>query len=154
MNRDGIILITGAAGFIGSNLVIELLKSDGHLHIVGLDNLNDYYDISLKQYRLEKIKQLAQQSVNNWTFIEGNLADKELINTMYMIAGLPAPFPKEVEATSVDKFQKDLAEKLKTAKSGAESEAAQSGGSGISRPWGDAGENQGVFGWKDGTSAV
>ncbi|HFH9929894.1 TPA: NAD-dependent epimerase/dehydratase family protein [Streptococcus suis] len=77
------ILITGAAGFIGSNLVIELLKSDEHCHIIGLDNLNDYYDISLKHYRLNQIKQLADQSVSDWTFIEGNLADKELINSIF-----------------------------------------------------------------------
>lgn len=77
------ILITGAAGFIGSNLVIELLKSDEHCHIIGLDNLNDYYDISLKHYRLNQIKRLADQSVSDWTFIEGNLADKELINSIF-----------------------------------------------------------------------
>ncbi|MFH0373971.1 NAD-dependent epimerase/dehydratase family protein [Streptococcus sp. A22] len=77
------IFITGSAGFIGSNLVIELLKSDDHCHIIGLDNLNDYYDISLKYYRLDKIKQLADQSVSDWTFIEGNLADKELINSIF-----------------------------------------------------------------------
>ncbi|MDG4498746.1 GDP-mannose 4,6-dehydratase [Streptococcus suis] len=77
------ILITGAAGFIGSNLVIELLKSDEHCHIIGLDNLNDYYDVSLKNYRLNQIKQQANQSVSDWTFIEGNLADKELINSIF-----------------------------------------------------------------------
>ncbi|HFI0416513.1 TPA: NAD-dependent epimerase/dehydratase family protein [Streptococcus suis] len=83
MNQKQYILITGVAGFIGSNLVIELLKSDGHIHIVGLDNLNDYYDVALKHYRLNQIKQLANQSVSDWTFIEGNLADKELINSMF-----------------------------------------------------------------------
>lgn len=77
------IFITGVAGFIGSNLVIELLKSDEHCHIVGLDNLNDYYDVALKHYRLNQIKQLANHSVSDWTFIEGNLADKELINSMF-----------------------------------------------------------------------
>ncbi|BCP64378.1 UDP-glucose 4-epimerase [Streptococcus parasuis] len=77
------IFITGAAGFIGSNLVIELLKSDDHCHIIGLDNLNDYYDISLKHYRLDKIKQFAGQRESEWTFIEGNLANKELINSIF-----------------------------------------------------------------------
>lgn len=77
------ILITGSAGFIGSNLVLELLKSGESYHIIGLDNLNDYYDVSLKHYRLDKIKQLAEQSVSAWTFIEGNLADKELINSIF-----------------------------------------------------------------------
>ena len=82
MNRK-IIFITGSAGFIGSNLVVELLKSDEYFQIIGLDNLNDYYDVSLKHYRLDKIKQLADQSMSEWTFIKGNLADKELINSIF-----------------------------------------------------------------------
>ncbi|HEM3598492.1 TPA: GDP-mannose 4,6-dehydratase [Streptococcus suis] len=82
MNRKTI-FITGSAGFIGSNLVIELLKRDERCLIFGLDNLNDYYDISLKHYRLNQIKQLANQSVSDWTFIEGDLADKELINSIF-----------------------------------------------------------------------
>ncbi|MEG3313698.1 GDP-mannose 4,6-dehydratase [Streptococcus parasuis] len=77
------IFITGAAGFIGSNLVIELLKSDDHCHIIGLDNLNNYYDELLKHYRLDQINQLADQSVSDWTFIKGNLANKELINSIF-----------------------------------------------------------------------
>ncbi|WP_153048410.1 NAD-dependent epimerase/dehydratase family protein [Streptococcus suis] len=77
------IFITGSAGFIGSNLVIELLKRDEHCLIIGLDNLNDYYDVALKHYRLNQIKQLSNQSVSDWTFIEGNLADKELINSIF-----------------------------------------------------------------------
>ncbi|HFI0708578.1 TPA: NAD-dependent epimerase/dehydratase family protein [Streptococcus suis] len=77
------ILITGTAGFIGSNLVLELLKSEKHCQIVGLDNLNDYYDVSLKNYRLNQIKRQANHSVSDWTFIEGNLADKELINSIF-----------------------------------------------------------------------
>ncbi|MGR4071140.1 NAD-dependent epimerase/dehydratase family protein [Streptococcus parasuis] len=83
MNRDGIILITGSAGFIGSYLVSELLKSERNSQIIGLDDLNDYYDVSLKHYRLDKINRLAEQSVSEWTFIEGNLADKELINSIF-----------------------------------------------------------------------
>jgi len=55
------ILITGAAGFIGSNLVMELLRTVPGIHIVGLDNMNDYYDVSIKEYRLGEIEALAAE---------------------------------------------------------------------------------------------
>ena len=53
------ILVTGAAGFIGSNLAMELLRTVGSVRIVGLDSLNDYYDVSIKEYRLKEIEKLA-----------------------------------------------------------------------------------------------
>ncbi|HFR3241218.1 TPA: NAD-dependent epimerase/dehydratase family protein [Streptococcus suis] len=77
------IFITGSAGFIGSNLVLELLRSDEVYHIIGLDNMNDYYDVSLKQYRLEQIEQQLIHSKSKWTFIEGDLADKDLVTSIF-----------------------------------------------------------------------
>ncbi len=78
------ILVTGAAGFIGSNLVMELFRTVGPVTIVGLDNCNDYYDVSLKDYRLSEIKKLAgKYSDSRWTFIKGNLADRELIDRIF-----------------------------------------------------------------------
>ncbi|MFM0776917.1 NAD-dependent epimerase/dehydratase family protein [Streptococcus suis] len=77
------ILITGSAGFIGSNLVLELLRSGEAYHIIGLDNMNDYYDVSLKQYRLEQIEQQLIHSKSKWTFIEGDLADKDLVTSIF-----------------------------------------------------------------------
>ena len=78
------ILITGAAGFIGANLVTELLKAVNGVMIVGLDNLNDYYDVSLKEYRLAEIEELAKTKPDSkWTFIKGNLADKALIEKIF-----------------------------------------------------------------------
>lgn len=77
------ILITGAAGFIGSNLVMELLKQDTTTHIIGLDNMNDYYDVSLKDFRLEQINSLGKESQSEWTFIKGSIADKELIEDIF-----------------------------------------------------------------------
>ena len=60
------ILVTGSAGFIGANLVLRLLDSPGSINIVGLDNLNDYYDPSLKEYRLNLISQkYAQRALNS-----------------------------------------------------------------------------------------
>lgn len=50
------IAITGAAGFIGSNLVLELLKTQSQLTIIGIDNMNDYYDVSIKEWRLNQIE--------------------------------------------------------------------------------------------------
>ena len=78
------ILITGAAGFIGANLVMRLLKTNQPMRIVGLDNLNDYYDVSIKRYRLSRIETLAAEHTNaEWIFIRGDLADKALIDRIF-----------------------------------------------------------------------
>ena len=78
------ILVTGAAGFIGSNLVMELLRSLSPVQIIGLDNMNDYYDVSIKEYRLEQIAASAiELSESQWIFIKGNLADKALIDKIF-----------------------------------------------------------------------
>lgn len=78
------ILITGAAGFIGSNLVLELLRSDDPVHIIGIDNMNDYYDVSIKEYRLEKIKSMSESKPDStWTFIKGSISDRDQINAIF-----------------------------------------------------------------------
>lgn len=76
------ILVTGAAGFIGSNLVTELLRSTEGSRIIGLDNMNDYYDVSIKEYRLSQIEEEAKGS-GRWTFIHGSIADKALIEKVF-----------------------------------------------------------------------
>ena len=74
------VLVTGAAGFIGSNLVTELFNTTENIIIVGLDSVNDYYDVSIKEYRLREIeKVVSKKSESKWIFVKGNLADKELI---------------------------------------------------------------------------
>ena len=76
--------ITGAAGFIGANLVMELMRSGESMTLIGLDNMNSYYDISLKEYRLSEIEKLAQANPQvTWTFIKGDLADKALIDRIF-----------------------------------------------------------------------
>ena len=78
------ILITGSAGFIGSNLVKELLKTNEEISIIGFDSVNDYYDVSIKEYRLAEINKLAESKPNcKYTFIKGNLADKMLIEKIF-----------------------------------------------------------------------
>lgn len=78
------ILVTGAAGFIGAYLVMELLQTVKAVNIVGLDNMNDYYDVSLKEYRLTEIEKLAiTKEASKWTFIKGNLADRQLIDRIF-----------------------------------------------------------------------
>lgn len=78
------ILVTGAAGFIGANLVTELLSTVKNIKIVGIDNMNDYYDISIKEYRLKKIEELAKSKKGSeWIFVKGNIADKVLINDLF-----------------------------------------------------------------------
>lgn len=76
--KNKTIFITGVAGFIGSNLAERLLKEIEGIKIVGLDNMNDYYDVRLKEYRLEKLS-----SSKTFSFVKGNLADKELINSIF-----------------------------------------------------------------------
>ena len=78
------ILVTGAAGFVGANLVMELLKSQSRIAIVGYDNVNNYYDVSLKEWRLAQIAKLAEQkSESSWTFVKANLADKKALNDVF-----------------------------------------------------------------------
>ncbi|MBO4801925.1 MAG: NAD-dependent epimerase/dehydratase family protein [Bacteroidaceae bacterium] len=92
------ILVTGSAGFIGSNLVKRLLKDLKDATIVGVDNMNAYYDVSLKKYRLQEIEQLASlptapssdatvpdgsPSGNTWSFVRGDIADKALIDRLF-----------------------------------------------------------------------
>ncbi len=78
------ILITGAAGFIGSNLVLTLLRTQECVCIVGVDNMNDYYDVSIKEWRLREIENEARKQPNaTWTFIKGSIADKLLIDNIF-----------------------------------------------------------------------
>ena len=78
------ILVTGAAGFIGSNLVMELIRTVPSVSVVGLDSLNDYYDVSIKEYRLAEIDKLAAEHSNcKWTFVKGNIADRALIDELF-----------------------------------------------------------------------
>ena len=76
------IMVTGAAGFVGANLVIELLNSYNNVNLIGVDNLNDYYDVSIKEFRLGEIDKLNKNG-GKWNFIKGNLADKELIEKLF-----------------------------------------------------------------------
>lgn len=76
--------MTGVAGFIGSNLVLELLRTVESVHIIGIDNMNDYYDVSIKEYCLQQIEKLAEEyAESSWTFVKGSIADKALIDSIF-----------------------------------------------------------------------
>lgn len=77
------ILVTGSAGFIGSNLVLELLKSESEATIIGLDNVNDHYDVSIKEWRLSEIEKAAAESSCSYHFIKGDLADRAVIDRLF-----------------------------------------------------------------------
>ncbi len=76
--KNKTILVTGAAGFIGSNLVKRLCKEIEGIKVIGLDNMNDYYDVNLKEYRLMELEQFR-----GFKFIKGNIADKVLIEKIF-----------------------------------------------------------------------
>ena len=75
------VLVTGAAGFIGSNLVMRLLKDVPGATIVGIDNMNDYYDVALKEYRLGEIG--STDTDCSWTFVKGDIADRATVDTLF-----------------------------------------------------------------------
>lgn len=78
------ILVTGAAGFIGANLVLKLLSTVNSVHIIGIDNMNTYYDVSIKNYRLKQIQKSADENPEStWTFIKGSIADKETVVNIF-----------------------------------------------------------------------
>ena len=74
------VLVTGAAGFIGSNLVIELFKTIEDIKIIGIDNMNDYYDVSIKEWRLKEIEKMNGQ----WIFVKGDISDKVTIDELFV----------------------------------------------------------------------
>ena len=77
------ILVTGSPGFVGANLVIRLLKEMTSGTVISLDNMNDYYDPKLKEYRLEQLKEVAENSPVSHVFIKGSIADKALIDKIF-----------------------------------------------------------------------
>ena len=77
------ILVTGSAGFIGANLVRRLFDSSDEVRIVGLDNLNHYYDPSLKDYRLSQLKKKSEEQKVDYQFVKGSIADRELVNRLF-----------------------------------------------------------------------
>lgn len=77
------ILVTGSAGFIGANLMLRLIKENKNCTFISLDNMNSYYDVSIKEYRLNQIEAAAEKSGNTYKFIKGDLADKVLINQIF-----------------------------------------------------------------------
>ncbi len=78
------ILVTGSSGFIGSNFVMKVLRSESDVEVVGLDNMNAFYDVQLKEYRLAKIEEEAKRHPQpSWTFIKGDIADKTFIENLF-----------------------------------------------------------------------
>ena len=78
------IFVTGAAGFIGSNLVKKLLCEVQSVYIIGIDNMNDYYDVSIKEYRLKQIEKLAKEHPEStWQFVKGSIADKAQVDSLF-----------------------------------------------------------------------
>ncbi len=79
------VFVTGSAGFIGANLVMELLRTQSPLTIIGIDNMNDYYDVSIKDYRLKEIEKTVEQYPDSkWVFVKGNIADKKLVDDIFV----------------------------------------------------------------------
>ena len=82
--KNKTIFVTGAAGFIGSNLVLKLLDTVSPVTIVGIDNLNDYYDVSIKNWRLDQIQASAAKHPGSaWTFVKGDIADRTAVDRVF-----------------------------------------------------------------------
>lgn len=78
------VFLTGVAGFIGANLAKRLLSDFSDVKIIGIDNMNDYYDVRLKEYRLEQLSAMSRSSCQpNFVFVKGSIADKELVNKIF-----------------------------------------------------------------------
>ena len=84
MIKNKSILVTGSAGFIGANLAKTLIETSEDITLVGLDNMNDYYDVSLKECRLSLIEEAAQKNpLVTWRFVRGSIADKVLVDSLF-----------------------------------------------------------------------
>lgn len=81
--KNKTVLITGVAGFIGANLALNLLKKTDEIKIIGIDNMNDYYDVSLKEFRLEQIRKIESNVSGKFSFIRASISDKNLIEETF-----------------------------------------------------------------------
>ena len=82
--KNKTVFVTGSAGFIGSNLVLELLRTQSPINIVGLDNMNHYYDVSIKEWGLSEIEKCAaEHPESTYQFYKGDLADKAMIDQIF-----------------------------------------------------------------------
>ena len=77
------VLVTGAAGFIGANLVLRLLQGNEVSRVIGIDNLNDYYDPAIKDWRLSGIRTAAEQDESRWRFVRGDIADAQTVRELF-----------------------------------------------------------------------
>lgn len=83
--KNKTVFVTGSAGFIGSNLILELLKTQSPINIIALDNLNDYYDVNIKKWRLNEIEKcISQHKDSSYKFVKGDLSDKPLIDQIFV----------------------------------------------------------------------
>ena len=84
--KNKTVLITGSAGFIGNNLILSLLKAWAPINIVGLDNMNNYYDVRIKEWRLSQIDKCVTEHPDcTYKFYKGDLADKAMIDSIFEI---------------------------------------------------------------------
>lgn len=83
--RGKSIIVTGAAGFVGANLVERLLRDIEDINIIGVDNMNDYYDVFLKEYRLQKIQEQLCSVSGKFKFIKADIADKAVVEVLFSI---------------------------------------------------------------------
>ena len=77
--NNTVILVTGAAGFVGANLVMSLLSEAEGTQIIGIDSVNDYYDVALKYYRLQQNDEMSKDNKNTWICIKGKITDNTSI---------------------------------------------------------------------------
>lgn len=79
-----VILVTGAAGFIGSNLVLKLFETASPLKIIGVDNMSSYYDVSIKDWRLKQIEACVRKHQNSsWVFVKGDISDRDTVDSAF-----------------------------------------------------------------------
>lgn len=81
--RGRTILVTGVAGFIGANLSLALLKTIENVNIIGIDNMNDYYDVSLKEFRLNQLWELEKTVSGSFVFVKGSIADRGCVDDIF-----------------------------------------------------------------------
>lgn len=77
------ILVTGAAGFIGANMALQLLKKFKNICVVGLDSMNSYYDVSIKKWRLQQIHETASEFGGTWRFVKGDMVDRSVVSSVF-----------------------------------------------------------------------